>query len=42
MARNSDVDALSRVRQRLFVWACVAIFMVIAACAIYAVVRLAV
>jgi|HubBroStandDraft_4_1064222.scaffolds.fasta_scaffold45112_3 hypothetical protein len=42
MARNSDVNALSRARERLFVGACVAIFLVIAACAIYAVVRLAI
>jgi hypothetical protein len=42
MARNTDGDALSRARERLFVWVCAAIFLVIAACAIYAVVRLAV
>ncbi|HXQ10382.1 MAG TPA: hypothetical protein VN805_05210 [Caulobacteraceae bacterium] len=42
MARNSDVNALNRTRERLFVGVCVAIFLVIAACAIYAVVRLAV
>jgi hypothetical protein len=42
MARNSQINAASRAREMLFVGACAAIFVVIAACAIYAVVRLAI
>jgi hypothetical protein len=38
MARNTEMDGLGRARERLFVGVCVAIFMLIAACAIYAVV----
>jgi len=42
MARNSEINAGGRAREMLFVGACAAIFVVIAACAIYALVRMAV
>jgi hypothetical protein len=42
LARNSDIESGGRVRGLLFVGACVAVFLVIAACAIYAVVRFAI
>ncbi|HXQ46064.1 MAG TPA: hypothetical protein VN806_05570 [Caulobacteraceae bacterium] len=42
MARNSEINAAGRAREMLFVGACAAVFVVIAACAIYAVVTLAI
>ena len=42
MARNSEIDAVRRARDALFVVACAAAFLAIAACAIYAVVRMAI
>jgi len=42
VARNSEIGGLRRARDVLFVAACAGAFLLIAACAIYVIVRMAV
>jgi len=42
VARNSAIEPFRRARDALFVGACAVVFLVIAACAIYVVVRMAI